>query len=814
MERKDIIFDGVSNVPDDSLAQDGQLSLSVNAIKHNGSVQPVEKGTPEKHDSTYKDGAPINIVRNERLEYIHHLPDTDEERYIVISSEIWLSDIALNKNRLILYEGSEYTLVPSFTPYDATNKSVRWHSSNTGAATVDDNGKVTALYKGFATISCEAVDGSGVIATCLVEVVRPVVTIELESLITLAVGSEYELVPTITPDSATSKELSWYSTDESVATVDENGVVTAISVGQCAVRCVPKYGDGVSAVCAVHVVDLSTKVRLSEHYFSFNVGQTHGLEATVESTGQIPRVTWSSSDTDIATVNTEGRVTAVSSGRCAIRATADDSTGAFDECAVVVNNKVTGITLSDTEKTLVEGDTSTIGADIEPDDATDMSLTWMSSNGNVATVDEDGMVTAVSRGDCTITCAAADGSGVSATCTIHVIEPATVDLDLPSGTIWATKNVGASYSADAGMYVAWADIEEQEHYGWVDYKYGNGNLNAITKYNNQDGLTELEPEDDAATKNIIGDLWQTPSRSQLYELVNKDNTTITRTQRDGVYGYLITSKRNGNSLFLPAVGEKNETGLQGFGTYGKYWTRTLNFGSNTNIKDACVLHLVGNGGGMAHVMRYEGLCVRPVYIGQVPNGRPRKEETSTINTTFTLTDRGSRVEFGGKLDEGRTLTMELTYNDGKKETVSVTFTKSSTYTLPTRYNTSSRVLTNARVISYDDSSVTLNITWRIKNPSPYYTGSIGTWAGFPIQDETEANLLLGSESPMVSREGEESVEEPLADDYSSGYTPYDEIVTHEVYSGTPTSTNIVALQQMAVRSTSLGSTGRMAHARR
>ena len=200
--------------------------------------------------------------------------------------------------------------------------------------------------------------------------------------------------------------------------------------------------------------------------------------------------------------------------------------------------------------------------------------------------------------------------------------PEYVDLGLPSGTLWATKNIGGAHPEDSGEYFSWGETEPKETYFWPDYLFGNGASHSISKYNTTDGKTELDADDDAATARL-GSCWQTPT-SQLWELVGGQYTSVVWTMRKGVCGHLITSKENGNSIFLPASGEMVGSSIEGSGTYGKYWSRTLNFGSNTNINDACILQTTLSGCFMSHMSRYEGLCVRPVYVPSQPLGRKKK----------------------------------------------------------------------------------------------------------------------------------------------------------------------------------------------
>ena len=148
-----------------------------------------------------------------------------------------------------------------------------------------------------------------------------------------------------------------------------------------------------------------------------------------------------------------------------------------------------------------------------------------------------------------------------------------VDLGLPSGTLWATCNVGATTLEGYGDYFAWGDTQPKTAYNWSTYQYCNNDDNQLTKYCSQssygysgftDNLTTLLPEDDAATANW-GNGWRMPTRAEFQKLL--DNTTVTRTTQGGVYGRLFTAS-NGNSLFLPAAGVRWEDELDDVGSYG------------------------------------------------------------------------------------------------------------------------------------------------------------------------------------------------------------------------------------------------------
>ena len=161
-----------------------------------------------------------------------------------------------------------------------------------------------------------------------------------------------------------------------------------------------------------------------------------------------------------------------------------------------------------------------------------------------------------------------------------------VDLGLPSGLKWAKCNVGASSPEEIGLYFAWGEvigyegINSGKNFDWTDYKYCNGSYDTLTKYNSfssygiVDNKTVLDLEDDAASMNMGGS-WHMPSEEQWKELINSSYTTTTWTTINGIKGRLITSKTNGNTLFLPASGSCGWGSVSFVGSRGYCWSSSL-----------------------------------------------------------------------------------------------------------------------------------------------------------------------------------------------------------------------------------------------
>lgn len=192
-----------------------------------------------------------------------------------------------------------------------------------------------------------------------------------------------------------------------------------------------------------------------------------------------------------------------------------------------------------------------------------------------------------------------------------------VDLGLPSGTLWATMNVGAKKPQECGDCFGWGETSPHMIYFWDYYKYCKGSESTLTRYcmNSSDGIvdgkTELDSGDDVATAKW-GNGWQMPDVYQLNELLNVNNISLRIASLAGVEGTLIISKSNGKKMFLPWGG--GFIGLAGIGAglTGEYWSRSLNTNNSNeayslSVYDAKSSRTESN-------RRYEGLCVRPVRI--------------------------------------------------------------------------------------------------------------------------------------------------------------------------------------------------------
>ena len=358
---------------------------------------------------------------------------------------IRVESIELDSEELELIEGNSISLVATILPKDAENQNVIWSSSNKAVASVKD-GEVTAVSVGEATITAKSEDG-GKKATCVVTVNPKHIPVSAVSLdkkeVEMNPDDKVMLTATIAPENASNKSVLWSSSDESVATV-KDGEVTALKVGEAMITATSEDG-GKKTTCKVVVnakhIPVSS-VALDKEEVSLIIENKVTLMATVTPDNASNKtIVWISSDESVATVK-DGEITALKVGEATITATSEDG-GKKATCKVTVNAKpvpVTGVSLNKQNARVFINNELTLIATIAPEDATNKTLIWTTSNASVATV-KNGVVKGISVGEADITVKTEDGNH-SATCKVSVTEesqtqtkgPLTLDL----GTVTST----------------------------------------------------------------------------------------------------------------------------------------------------------------------------------------------------------------------------------------------------------------------------------------------------------------------------------------------------------------------------------------
>ncbi|MDE5850669.1 MAG: Ig-like domain-containing protein [Muribaculaceae bacterium] len=338
-----------------------------------------------------------------------------------------VATVTIDPTEASIEKGKTLQLKATVSPADAIDTTVTWSSSNSKIVTVDQNGMVTAVEGGSATITAASTANPAIKANCKVSVIVQVEGLEVQDpdlnplesgvVIEINTGDSYDLTAVVKPANATNKKVTWTSSDEAVATVDANGLIDTHAAGEATITAAIAGFSFTAKVIVTDTEVVVTGITLDQTKAEMKTGATLQLTASVTpAEAADKRITWSSSNKDVATVS-NGLVKALKAGTVTITATANKIKAS---CEITITDiEVTGVTLDKTEITsLMVGETVTLTAVVSPDEATDKTVTWTSSDENVASVDEEGDVTAVAPGTVTIT---ATSGNVSAECKVTVV---------------------------------------------------------------------------------------------------------------------------------------------------------------------------------------------------------------------------------------------------------------------------------------------------------------------------------------------------------------------------------------------------------
>ncbi len=363
---------------------------------------------------------------------------------------------------------------------------ITFTSSDESIATVN-NGKVT--FKGFGTATITATTASGKTAACTVKINRAVSGVRLDySKLSLKTGETAALTATVYPSNAANKAVKWISSAPDVASVDQTGKITALKPGITTITVETEDG-GYTATCNVTVIDSSivsvTGVKLSATVAELTIGNSKQLTAAISPTNATNKgVTWSSSNTNVASVSSSGIVVAKGEGTATITVKTDDG-GYTAACTIRVSKPspsvvaVTGVKLSAIGIELPVGGSKRLSATITPSNATNKGVTWSSDNTSVAAVNSSGLITAKGEGTATVTVRTDDG-GYTATCKITVVPvtaPEKVEISVSADSLKYKETTKVNVSElPVGYTVQYSSSDES--IAKVD---SNGNIKAVGK---------------------------------------------------------------------------------------------------------------------------------------------------------------------------------------------------------------------------------------------------------------------------------------------------------------------------------------------
>ena len=386
--------------------------------------------------------------------------------------------VTLNETSISLKKDETKLLTATVTPEGAVNKEVTWSSNHPEYAKVE-NGLVTAVAAGEATITVRTDDG-GYEATCKVTVTEdPSGSLSISpKQLPLTVGGSETLAAAVLPSGQT---VTWTSQNDSIASVDSNGKVTAKAPGSTTITAkITVGGKEYTDSCSVTVTQGNvpvTGVTVSPTSGTVAINGTLPLTANIQPSNATNKaVTWKSLNESIATVDQSGRVTGKAAGNATILVTTADG-GRSATCAVTVTAStvpVTGVTVSPTSGTVAINGTLQLTANIQPSNATNKAVTWTSSNTSIATVDTNGKVTGKAVGSATITATTTDGKK-TASCTVTVTQGSVTTLTY-SVAVDKTLTLNASdfNSVCAGVYgnsLDYVKFDKNSSKGILYYNY-------------------------------------------------------------------------------------------------------------------------------------------------------------------------------------------------------------------------------------------------------------------------------------------------------------------------------------------------------
>lgn len=327
---------------------------------------------------------------------------------------------------LFLAVGQSATVRASATPYLAKKEGVTFAISDEAIATVTDKGKVTAVAEGECKLTATSVYDPNVSASITVRVVVPVEDLVVNAdTDTVAVGQTLALGVACLPENATVHEVSYTSSNEALATVNGDGLVTGVARGKATISMTSADGFA-SASYTVYVQQLPESLDVTPETVAGPAGRKTTLKTTVLPTNANDKtVTWASADEAVATVSAKGVVTIVGVGETTVTATCNGNPAVTATVPVQGMELAQSVAFDSTLYSVLAGQTTQLYVTVLPEGTTDKSVTYAVKDKRIATVDENGVVTGVKGGKTTVYAYAADGSKKRAAATIEVVVPVT-----------------------------------------------------------------------------------------------------------------------------------------------------------------------------------------------------------------------------------------------------------------------------------------------------------------------------------------------------------------------------------------------------
>ena len=491
--------------------------------------------------------------------------------------------LKLDPSELNALEKGSSQVIKAIT--NVNNSNIKWETSNSNIVTIQKKSNteitVTGKNNGSAVITAKM---DKLETKCQVTVItspKEIILSNTEITIDLSSGNKtVQITPTITPDSA-NKNITWTSSNTSIARVDEFGTITGISNGEATVTA--KTVNGLTKICKVKVVTSPTAISLNKTNAVIDTTTSKNMQLTAvitpASANIYTGITWTSSNDNVVQVNQQGLVKGISNGLATV--TAKTENGCTAQCRIVVGATIAGINLAPSNSAIEIEEKLQINATIEPN-TSEETLIWVSSNSKVATVDQNGLVTGKSHGTVTITATGRDSMVANSVKVTVQTAPKSISLNITEKTIDLSTDaksfqlIGTISPSTANVYLEQTWTSDNTSVANVDnngrvtaLKNGDATITVSTgnkktatcKVTVVTSPTGIALDKNRATVNLSGtktvDLTATltPKTANIYDdLQWSSDSASAKVEKTGKYTARVTGVSNGNAKITVSTG--------------------------------------------------------------------------------------------------------------------------------------------------------------------------------------------------------------------------------------------------------------------
>ncbi len=430
MPEKDVTLVGSFRKPVESVEINGE-SFTVNSgdeIELQITVKPedatvkdlIYTSSDESVATVDKDGKITTVGEGTAFITVISKDDPSITDTVIVNVKLPVTEIKIAEDTFDLYT-DEKEKIEATVNEDATNKELTYISSDENVVIVDENGNITAKGEGTATITVISKDNPEITETITVNVKNPVTEITATEDFTVNINEEKNLEAKVN-DNATNKNLIYESDNPDVAKVDTNGNVIAVGEGTAKITITSEDNPSVSETVTVTVKIPVTEITASED-FVLNIEDKKNVDAKVNDDATNKKLTYESENTEVAEVDEFGSVTAKGEGTTTITITSEDNPDIKETVIVTVKIPVNSIEIKNDDINLPINESEKLIIEINPENATDNTLIFKSENEDIASVDENGNITANGEGTTTITVISKDNPDATDEITVTVKIP-------------------------------------------------------------------------------------------------------------------------------------------------------------------------------------------------------------------------------------------------------------------------------------------------------------------------------------------------------------------------------------------------------